>query len=189
VAYRVNRMLGMDLVPPVAYRRNIDVDFKRFAEGALMYRIPDAHLLRKVDPAEWGLQGDVFLSDTRILDVLIQNSDRHHGNLLRGKHWVDGQYRPALIDQAAGFRAEANVKMTDRDAFGNGPVQVVRKSTLDNLRKLSFRRMKAEAGEFLSDREIRDFLKRRDGIVSYFERLIAKNGYDAVVKDVTEFRP
>lgn len=30
---------------------------------------------------EWGVDPDVLLSDTRILDVLLHNSDRHHGRL------------------------------------------------------------------------------------------------------------
>jgi hypothetical protein len=29
-----------------------------------------------------------ILTDTRILDVLLHNSDRHHGHLLHGEHWA-----------------------------------------------------------------------------------------------------
>ena len=38
VAYKLNLMLGMDRVPPVAYRTGgIDVDFQHYEEGAFIY--------------------------------------------------------------------------------------------------------------------------------------------------------
>lgn len=38
VAYKLNLLLGMDYVPPVAYRtRGVDVDYRHFSEGAFMY--------------------------------------------------------------------------------------------------------------------------------------------------------
>ncbi len=181
VAYELNRMLGMDHVPPVAYRRKIDVDFQQFAEGALLFKVPDAHLLKKVPEEKWGVNKDALLSDTKILDVLIQNSDRHHGNFLRGQHWADGSYRPALIDQAAGFRSGADVKLTDDNAFLTGKVRVVRKSTYDALKALSYDSLKSKVGEFLSHGEIKAVLSRRDGVVSYFDKRIEKHGYDKVV--------
>lgn len=37
--------------------------------------------LKEYHMREWGVNTDVLLSDTRILDVLLHNSDRHHGAL------------------------------------------------------------------------------------------------------------
>lgn len=181
VAYALNRMIKMDLVPPVAYRRHIEVDFKHFDEGALLYFMPDAHLLKKVAEHEWGDSKELLLSDTRILDVLIQNSDRHGANFLRGKHWVDGSYKPALIDHAAGFRKDAYVTMTQNNAFLTGGVTKVRKQTFEALQHLNFQWLKNEVGEFLSDHEINGVLKRRDGIAAHFQGLIDKHGWDNVV--------
>ena len=186
-AYRINRMLGMDYVPPVAYRRNIEVGGQRWSEGALIYRVPDAHNLRNVPVEQWGVRRKLLLSDARILDVLIQNSDRHVDNFIRGRHWVDGSYRPILIDNAAGFRREASVRLSHQNAFGTGRVRVIRKATYENLKKLSRRRLKRELGEFLSDREIDALLRRRDGIVAYFDTRIEKYGYTNVVWDVSDF--
>lgn len=180
VAYALNRMLKMDYVPPVAYRRHIDVDFKHFSEGALLYFVPDAHLLEKVPAHEWGVDEELFLADARIIDVLIQNSDRHRGNFIRGRHWVDGTFRVMLIDHGAGFRHGAHVTMEHDNAFRTGPAKKIRRKTYDALRGLHFDWLKQQVGEFLSDHEIRLILDRRDGIVRYFDRL-AKDRGDVIV--------
>ena len=92
VAYKLSRMLGMDLVPPAAYRRpeeGIQVDYKTFNEGAFLYWVDGADDLCKTGDYDtavrtgcWGEGVDprVILSDTRVLDVLLQNSDRHEGH-------------------------------------------------------------------------------------------------------------
>jgi len=100
VAYKLSRMLGMDLVPPAAYRTGgIELDYKTFDEGAFMYWVDDAKELEQVGDFGaatrdgcWGEGVDprVVLSDTRVLDVLLQNSDRHQGHFLFGRHWTEG---------------------------------------------------------------------------------------------------
>ena len=100
VAYKLSRMLGMDLVPPAAYRTGgIELDYKTFDEGAFMYWVDDAEELEQVGDFGaatrdgcWGEGVDprVVLSDTRVLDVLLQNSDRHSGHFLFGRHWTEG---------------------------------------------------------------------------------------------------
>lgn len=36
-AYKLNRLLGMDYVPPTVYRCNVDVDWINFAGASFMY--------------------------------------------------------------------------------------------------------------------------------------------------------
>ena len=75
-----------------------------YEEGAFIYWLPDAKELQLVPAANWGVSVARLLSDTRVLDCLLNNSDRHHGHFLFGPHWSDGLPRVALIDHAAGFR-------------------------------------------------------------------------------------
>ena len=187
VAYRMKRLLGMDYVPPVAYRRNIEAAFQNWSEGAIIYAVPDAHLLGEVGVDQWGVAQELLLSDARILDALMINSDRAWGNFLRGKHWVTGEYSPALIDNAAGLRPSADVQLTMDNAFQTGGVQVVREKTLQRLRGLTAADLDREFGEYVSQAEIWQMLGRRDGIVGYFDELIAERGYDAVVRKVDDF--
>jgi hypothetical protein len=181
VAYALNRMLQMDYVPPVAYRRHLDVDYKHFDEGALVYLVPDAHLLKGVPEHEWGRNKDLFLSDARILDMLIQNPDRHKGNYIRGNHWVDGSYRPMLIDHGAGMRHGTWLNMDLNNAFNTGPVRKVRRRTFDALQSLHFDWLRDQLGEFLSHDEIHGILHRRDEIVNHFRYWAGQNGWENTV--------
>jgi len=186
VFYEVNRLLGMDWVPPAAYRRGFDANFRRWDEGAILYMVPEAGNLVDVRAADWGVRSDLFLSDARILDVLMQNPDRHARNYLIGRHWSDGRRRPALIDHAASLRPSTDTRLSHNDALGGGAIQVARKSTLDALRALDFHALKARIGEFVSDGEIRGILARRDGILEYFADLSARNGEGNVVIDARD---
>ena len=212
VAYKLSRMLGMDLVPPAAYRNpeeGIQVDYKTFNEGAFLYWVDGADDLCKTGDYDtavrtgcWGEGVDprVILSDTRVLDVLLQNSDRHEGHFLFGRHWTEGglpkgggltdkgqlflsgsQYRPTLIDHAAAFRKEAFVAMDHENAFQTGPTTVVRAKTYLRLRFLDHAAIKREFGWFLSGEEQLQLLERRDTILEYLDRLVAERGYDEVV--------
>ena len=183
VAYEINRKLGMDYVPPVAYRRDFDIDFQRFSEGALMHKVEDAKPLRNVPVERWGVDRDLFLSDVQVLDVLLQNADRHAGNYMIGKHWVDGSYRPALIDHAASLRPGTNIRMDVPGALADNAVTTVRRQTLERLRALERKDLRRTLGEFVSDAEIDGILSRRDGVVRYFENLARERGAAAVIKD------
>ncbi len=140
VAYQLNLMMGMDYVPPVAFLHNIHIPgHGHFESGAMLYWSENARQLKNYPPEQWGVPKEALLSDTRILDVLLHNSDRHHGNLLMGEHWVEGRagedggwkgaLRPVLIDHAAGFRADAHVCMSHENAFQTGAVHRVSAST------------------------------------------------------------
>jgi hypothetical protein len=207
VAYKLSRMLGMDLVPPAAYRTGgIELDYKTFDAGAFMYWVHGADELEKtgdyrtaVETGCWGRGVDprAVLSDTRVLDVLLHNSDRHSGHFLFGRHWTEGgpdegegdggaslggsEWRPVLIDHAASFRREAFVSMEHENAFQTGPTTCVKANTYLRLRFLDAAAVKREFGFFLSEEEQRMLLERRDKILDYLDGLVEQRGYDDVV--------
>ncbi|KAL2633364.1 hypothetical protein R1flu_004843 [Riccia fluitans] len=182
VAYELNLMLGMDYVPPVAYRSGgVDVNYKRYNDGAFVYYVPNTVPLRKVPATKWGVSVAMLLSDTRILDVLLNNSDRHHGHFLFGEHWADGRMRPVLIDHAAGFRKEAVVKMDHENAFQTGPVRVVSSKTYLRLRFLEKQVIQDKFKGILSSDEVNKMMQRRDMILSYLDSLVAERGYHKTV--------
>ncbi|PSC70153.1 phosphatidylinositol kinase [Micractinium conductrix] len=199
VAYRLNLLLGLDLVPPTAYRSapltlslGGEEDELCFQEGAMMLWVEDCKLLKEYPPHEWGVDPAVLLSDTRVLDVLLHNSDRHHGHFLLGPHWAkgrrhgshwEGQPHPVLIDHAAAFRKEAFVSMDHENAFGSGPVRCVSASTYLRLRFLDSHTIAEELGAHLSRSEQRQLLHRRDYVLHYLDDLVASQGYGATVRE------
>lgn len=189
VAYALNRVLKMDYVPPTSFRYNfpVDVDGRHFDHGVLIYRVPEYTALAKLPGEKFaGPQAeyhDAVESDHRILAVLLQNGDGHHKNLGAGKHWVDGEWRPAFIDWGASLRHGTRVSLTHYPVYGNSrPVTRVREQTLQALRELHWDHFQPwiKSG-FLSQDESRFILSIRDGIVQYFEGEIAAKGADAVL--------
>lgn len=195
-AYHLNRLLGMDHVPPAAYRSSCDVDWQFFEEGGtFIYFCPSAKELKQVPMAEWGCRPELLLSDTRILDVLIQNSDRHAGHFLWADHWSKGSYKggqvkeanwrgrkyPVLIDQAAGFRPDAFVCLDHNNAFLTGPTRTISAKTYMRLRFLDRSMASSALGDFITEEELSALLDRKDAILRYFDRLVEKKGYAKVV--------
>lgn len=204
VAYKLNILLGMDYVPPVGYRRggvcfweggegNEGPHSCDYAEGAMLYFIEESRPLRCFPEAQWGappVSKSILLSDTRILDVLLHNSDRHHGHFLLGRHWskgewVDGRWvgkrLPCLIDHAASFRADADVSMVHENAFQTGPVKCVSAKTYLNLRLLDYATLAHEFGAVLTDEQLRAMVKRRDKMLRYLDGLVADQGFASTV--------
>lgn len=200
VAYRLNLLLGLDLVPPTAYRSAPltlcladEEEELVFQEGAVMLWVEDCKQLKEFPMERWGVDPAVLLSDTRILDCLLHNSDRHHGHFLLGPHWArgstgnDGRWQgstaPVLIDHAASFRKEAVVSMEHENAFSTGPVRCVSASTYLRLRFLDSHTVAQELGAHLSRAEQRQLLHRRDYILHYLDGLCASQGYAATVRE------
>ena len=206
VAYKLSRMLGMDLVPPAAYRTGgIELDYKKFDEGAFMYWVDGADELEKTGDfrtaSETGCWGEgvdprVVLSDTRVLDVLLHNSDRHSGHFLFGRHWTEGgpdesesggsaslggsEWRPALIDHAASFRKGVCVHGA-RERLPDRADDVRQGEHVSSTAVPRRRRREARVWIFLTEEEQRMLLERRDVILSYLDNLVERRGYDDVV--------
>eukprot|EP00898_Chlorokybus_atmophyticus_P000399 jgi/Chlat1/135/Chrsp1S03228 len=182
VAYELNLLLGMDYVPPVAYRRGgISVCGRTFEQGAFIYYAPNCRPLNRVHPDNWGVPVERLLSDTRILDVLLNNSDRHAGHFLLGEHWATGAMSAILIDHAAGFRKEAVVNMTHENAFETGPVRSVSAQTYLRLRFLDATTIRHRFASVLSEREMKSMLARRKLVLDYLDELVESKGYNETV--------
>jgi hypothetical protein len=85
-AYRVDRMMGLDKIPPAVLR---DVDgrpgmVQLWLEDTITEEKRVEQGLQPPDPAEFERQWEVM----RVFDVLIYNDDRNAGNILYAKDWT-----------------------------------------------------------------------------------------------------
>jgi hypothetical protein len=164
--YKLSRVLGMDVVPPTAYRRNIDVDFRNFAEGSLMLWIDDAHNVLNVPEHEWSPQREAFSSDLRVLQAIGSDGDfENRANYKRGRSWREPwKYRAFKIDNAAAGLPGASITLEQTHPLW-GPITRFNRTTYDRLRELTFADLKMDVGEFLSDAEIHRWLGIANGVV------------------------
>ena len=163
-AYQLDRLLGLDMVPPTVERRV----GRRARRGRALGRGLQAHQGRRPvgvpEPGQMG-EGGLPAAGLRQPDA---NIDDNAGNIL-----VDAEWNMVLIDHSRAFAAdkmpfEKEMTRVDRELFD-------RLKALDEAGL-----MKHVRPWVLADGSIRDILKRRDKIVARFETLARERG-EAVV--------
>jgi hypothetical protein len=163
--YKIDRMLDLQMVP-VSVQRTWNS-----ARGAFTWWLDDIlmdegeRLKQKAAPPDarcWSDQARLL----RVLDQLIDNSDRNVGNILIGKNW-----RLWAIDHTRAVRYSKTLK---NPATLTGIDQKV----LEKLEALDFETLKPELREYISDDDIRLMLLRRDALVAHFKQLGEKALFD-----------
>ena len=156
-AYRVNKMIGLNMVPVSVSRT------WQSKQGAFTWWIDDVmmdegkRLKDKTEPPDSGLWNEQ-MQLVRVFDQLIYNVDRNVGNLLICKNW-----RIWAIDHTRSFRTQAALKSAS---------QITRcdRRVLEGLKTLDKASLKTEIGEFVNDYQINGLLARRDRILEVLQK-------------------
>lgn len=158
-AYRLSRLLGMHMVPPVVERR-----LKGETGAAVMWienvRRWDVHNPPKTPMRNWSRQ----VSRMKLFDQLVANIDRNQGNLLH-----DGDGHLFLIDHSRAFTPRTAIRGLE------GPSQVDRVlwSRIDALTRED---LEAAVGDVLTSTQINAMLKRRDLMRKQIDELVRTRG-------------
>lgn len=186
-AYRLDKLVGLDMVPPAVERQFQGRD------GALILWVESKYSLRQIVadqiPIPAGEDNRVNKRKwlTRAWDSLIGNEDRHQGNVLYTEDW-----RMLLIDHSRAFRMSR--KFTERLMYGaNGIVKDrdgtpflfrrLPRSFVENIRALTYDSVKKAVGPYLTDKEIKSLLARRDLLLQEVEAMIRDQGEAEVIYD------
>lgn len=161
-AYKVDRLLGLDMVPPTVERR-VGAD-----KASLQLWVENCKLLKQVDqsqaphPTAWARQ----VLRQRVFDDLIANIDRNAGNLL-----IDDQWNLILIDHSRAFATDKmpfELTRIDREMF-------------NRLKALDEKTVMEEIKPWVvGGGTVKEMMKRRDKIVARFEQLARERGELAV---------
>lgn len=179
-AYRLDRLLGIGMVPPTVERRF------RGSGGSCQLWIENTVLLGI--RIERSPDDDVFATRrwrrtvyiVQLFDNLIGNEDRHRGNVL-----VTADDRQILIDHSRTFRTTK--EFTEALPFREETIdaaQVMRelpRALVDKVRSLTEAELRSAVGKYLTAREIRAVMARRDLLLAEIDRIIAKYGEASVL--------
>ena len=156
-AYRVDRLLGFNLVP-------VSVERKwQMRPAAFTWWVDDVQMdeeerqKRKVLPPDterWNQQMQLV----RLFDQLIGNTDRNLGNLL-----ITSEWRVWAIDHTRGFRLNTSLRL---------PAHVAQcdRHILERLKALDRKTVERRIGGFVYTTEIGALFSRRTEIVALLEK-------------------
>jgi hypothetical protein len=154
-AYEVDKLLGLNLVPPTVER--VVNGQKGSAQLWIEDNFSEATRLKEKrptpDPTAWNQQ----MWKVRVFDNLVYNIDRNLNNLLITPDW-----KLCMIDHSRTFKVLPDLKSPkDLTNFST--------SLMDALKGLSKETLKQRCGKYLTGAEIDSLLKRRDKILKLYE--------------------
>jgi len=182
-AYRIDRLLGLDMVPPTVERRVGGV------KGSLELWVDDAPNLKKKTAdgtavpvekqAEWNRRAFI----QRAFDSLIGNEDRNANNIL-----VTADWRMLLIDHSRAFRTKK--EFTERLTFGERglfrapdgspyPLAPLPRLLVDKIRALDADKIRDAVRPYLTKNEIAAIVLRAALVVKEIEEIARLRGEDA----------
>jgi hypothetical protein len=158
-AYHLDRLLGMDMVPPVVERT---IDGKA---GAAVLWIEGTTGWIKDKPTqgpepEWSKQ----ISRMKLFDQLIANTDRNQGNLLYDRDW-----HLFLIDHSRAFT-------TRTSADGIAAINTVDRRVWQKMDALTADDLSRALGDWLTPNEQKALLARRDRMRQAIATLVKQKG-------------
>ena len=165
-AYRLDRELGMHMVPPIA-ERNI-----QGKNGAAVYWVENTRPWAIAKPPQgpepmWSLQ----LTRMKMFDLLIANIDRNQGNLL-----YDADWHLFLIDHSRAF-------IDKKDLKNLAPLGRVDRKLWEKMQALTMEDLDRVLDKWVDTKGKMALLVRRDLMAKSIAELVKKRGETSVFYD------
>jgi len=166
-AYRLDRLLGLDRVPPMVPRvvEGTSGSVSLWIEHAIMEEDRAARDLQPPDPFRWNQQKKIMA----VFDNLIGNLDRNQDNIL-----IDRTWRLWFIDHTRAF-------ITTPVLISPQSVNRCERDLYDALRRLDPEAVRRELSPFLEGPQIDAMLTRRDLILQRLDEEIDRFGAPVVL--------
>ena len=170
-AYRLDKLLDLRMVP-VSVERKVGGE-----TAAVTWWVDDVlmmerdRFLKKIQPPELTSWNDQMYQ-VRAFNALVYNTDPNLGNVLITKDW-----KLWMVDFTRAFRLYKKLKDP------KGLVRIDRRF-YNGLRALTEDILTQELRPLLTNLEVKGLLARRDLLLEFFHREIAKRGEAAVFRDM-----
>ena len=167
-AYEIAGLLGLDSMMPVYVERRWNGQI-----GSISWFVPtlmdESERLKKKlqppNPTDWNHQ----MYRMRVFSSLVRDTDRNLTNVL-----ITHQWKVMMIDFSRAFRLQPELQhLVD--------LAKIDRRLLANLESLTRDGVRAATGDYLTNSELDAMLKRRDGLVAHFRKLIGQLGEEKVL--------
>jgi hypothetical protein len=167
-AYRLGRILGLDMIPVSVERKvdGVDCAVTWWIDNSMMEIDRKKKQLSAPDADAWNREMYIV----RVFDQLIYNTDRNLQNLL-----IDPAWHIWMIDHTRAFRLYTTIQ--DRRNLVKCDRQLLAK--LHSLDAKSVEPLKP----YINNPEIKGLLGRRDQIVKFFDQEIKAKGEQEILYD------
>jgi hypothetical protein len=179
-AYRLDKYLGLGMVPPTVERRFREEkgSCQLWIDGCMMLREREEKKIKMPPIKVFSWNRATYLQ--RFWDNLIANEDRHTNQIMITPDW-----RMILIDHSRSFRTSPkftkSLIYTARHREGPKLMSELPRAVVAKVTALDFATIRSVVGDYLSDDEINAVLARRDLILAEIAKLIKVNGEDKVI--------
>ncbi len=179
-AYRLDKLLGVNMVPPTVEKSSGG----RKGSCQLFVELGMSELKRRkeniaIPPEKEGhLEKMTYLA--RAFDSLIANTDRSLQNTCYTRDW-----RRILIDHSRSFRSTGDYTRQliygRQGRKGEFPFLKLPRAFVDKVRALTFASIRNAVGDYLTSAEIKAILLRKEHILKEVEEMIKERGEDDVL--------
>jgi hypothetical protein len=166
VAYKLDKLLGLTMVPPTVEK---DIAGQK---GSLQLWVDGGRLYKEVqDQTPQTVKWSREISRMKLFDNLICNPDRHTGNFM-----VDSDWNIILIDHSQCFLSRGRLHEDSEMLPTRFDRRLVKK-----LKEMSLEKLEIRFARLLLDSQIKGIIARRDALLEHMEKLIAEKGEKAVL--------
>ena len=179
-AYRIDRYLGLGMVPPTIERvyKGEPGSLQLYIDYWISYKDKKDRKIKTPSYKVFNWNRALYLQ--RAFDNLIANVDRHQRNYLITEDW-----RMILIDHSRSFRTSRKYtrNLIYDENFSEGPflMKQLPCTFYERIQNLDRDTLVNITGDYLTEKEIEAVLKRRDLIIEWVEARCEKMGRDTVL--------
>ena len=189
-AYRLDRLLGLNRVPPCVEREFAPPPSEKKRAGSLSYwaesRMNYLTMMEKniAFPAERTLDADRTKYLIRLWDCFIANADRTQENILLTEDW-----RTILIDHSRALQADARFSrqlifgLEGMQKLEDGrplAIRLVPRALYDRILALDENKLREAVGPYLTDSQVKGILARVSLIRKEVEEMVKTDGESKV---------
>ncbi|NOR15427.1 MAG: hypothetical protein GQ544_06970, partial [Candidatus Aminicenantes bacterium] len=178
-AYRLDKLLGLNMVPPTVekrYRKDRG-SCQLWIDGTITLKTKVKDKIRTPSHRVFYWNRALYLQ--RAFDNLIANADRHQNQYL-----ITEDFRMILIDHSRSFHTSKKFTkklIYTKDARERLEMKQLPRVFMEKLKALDADSIKTAVEEYLTDKEIEAVLIRRDLIVKEISERIEAQGEDKVL--------